>query len=115
MIGLPTAAQRLQHVQAVKDQLRDMLMGIQVTDLIVGNAPGHNHVVPVQLPKDLRRTEPVDHIDVHLVAGVFLSQLLHRLHQIRRRREHHHIYHVSSSPPKKQTERARIIQVRSVV
>ena len=101
MISLPAAAQCLQHIQAVKYQLRDMLLRIQVTDFIVGDAPGHDHVIPVQLPQDLRRAETVNHINVHLIAAVFLCQLPHWLHQIRRRREHHHIYHVSSFPREK--------------
>ena len=64
---LPAVQERFQNIGAVKGQMGDMLAGVLGADHAVGDAPGQDHVIAVQMIQDLRAAETVDHIDMDLI------------------------------------------------
>ena len=89
----PAAQQGLHHVGSVEVQVGDVLVGVEVADAAVGDAPGHNDVVFVQLAQDPRRAEVVHHIDVDLICLHLPGLLLDPVQALRGGDKHDHVYH----------------------
>ena len=82
MVGVPALKQSFNQIHAVKPQPGDVFFRIDIADLVISNASGYDHIVVIQLIQDLRRTEPVHHIDADLIIFPFRSLLLDRLQHI---------------------------------
>lgn len=76
MVGVPALKQSFNQIHAVKPQPGDVFFRIDIADLVISNASGYDHIVVIQLIQDLRRTEPVHHIDADLIIFPFRSLLL---------------------------------------
>ena len=94
MVGVPALKQSLNQIHAVKPQPGDVFFRIDIADLVISNASGYDHIVVIQLIQDLRRTEPVHHIDADLIIFPFRSLLLDRLQHIWRWYKHNDANHL---------------------
>ena len=83
MIRLPAPQQSLQDVGAIKCQVGDVLLGVPGTEHPVGDAPGQDHIIAVQMVQDLRIAEAVDNVDMDLIRLHIADQALYIFQLIR--------------------------------
>ena len=99
MEAVPAVQKRLQDIRSVKIQVGDMLSGIQIAQLPIGDPPGDDHIIPLQLPQNLRCSEAMHHIDPGLAGLQLPGHGLHPLEIVRRGHEHDDLYHFPLSFP----------------
>ncbi len=90
---LPAAEQSLQNIGAVKNQVGDMLVRILGAEHPIGDAPGQDHIIAVQPVQDIRVSELVHGVDVHLVRLEIPDQPFHICHLVRRRNKYDDVDH----------------------
>ena len=78
----------------------DMFLGIAGTDLAVGDAPGHDHIVFVQIIQRLG-AEAVENIHMDLAALEAAGLLGYQIQTFWGGDEHGHIHHDGGSFPGK--------------
>ena len=94
--GLPALQQGGQDIRPVEVQVGDMLSGIPPAEHLVGDAPGDDDIVVVQVVQNFGAAEVVHGVDAHLVGLQFPQQVSNIAQLIRGGGEYNDVDHSTS-------------------